>query len=97
MVAVELKIGKFLPEHVGQMQFYLEALDRTVRDEGENPSIGIILCKDKKRTVVEYALNVSNKPIAVATYRITHTLPKNLQNELPGPEQIRRLFDEAEG
>lgn len=95
MVAVELKIGKFQPEHVGKMQFYLAALDSTVREKGENPSIGIILCKDKKRTVVEYALKVSNKPIAVANYRITSTLPKNLQDELPAPEQIRKLFDEA--
>jgi predicted nuclease of restriction endonuclease-like (RecB) superfamily len=95
MVAVELKIGKFLPEHVGKMQFYLAALDNTVREKGENPSIGIILCKEKKRTVVEYALKVSNKPIAVANYRITPTLPKNLQKELPAPEQIRKLFDEV--
>ena len=95
MVAVELKIGKFLPEHVGKMQFYLAALDNTMREKGENPSIGIILCKEKKRTVVEYALKVSNKPIAVANYRITATLPKNLQKELPGPEAIRKLFDEV--
>ena len=96
MVAVELKIGKFLPEHVGKMQFYLAALDSTVREKGENPSIGIILCKEKNRTVVEYALKVSNKPIAVANYRITQTLPKNLQKELPAPDQIRKLFDEEE-
>jgi len=96
MVAVELKIGKFLPEHVGKMQFYLAALDSTIREKGENPSIGIILCKEKKRTIVEYALKVSNRPIAVANYRITQTLPKYLQNELPAPEQIRKLFNEVE-
>ncbi|MFH1287739.1 MAG: PDDEXK nuclease domain-containing protein [bacterium] len=96
LVAVELKIGKFLPEHVGKMQFYLAALDKTVREKDESPSIGIILCKEKKRTIVEYALKVSNKPIAVANYRITSTLPKNLQKELPAPEQIRKLFDEVE-
>ncbi|MCX5782422.1 MAG: PDDEXK nuclease domain-containing protein [Elusimicrobia bacterium] len=96
MVAVELKIGKFIPEHVGKMQFYLAALDSTLREKGENPSIGIILCKEKKRTIVEYALKVSNKPIAVANYRITQTLPKNLQKELPAPEQIRKLLDEVE-
>lgn len=96
LVAIELKIGKFLPEHVGKMQFYLAALDNTVREKDENPSIGIILCKEKKRTIVEYALKVSNKPIAVANYRITSTLPKSLQKELPAPEQIRKLFDEVE-
>ncbi len=93
LIAVELKVGKFLPEHVGKMQFYLAALDSTIREKDENPSIGIILCKDKGRTTVEYALKESNKPIAVAQYRITPTLPKNLQKELPAPEQIRALLD----
>ncbi len=96
LVAVELKVGKFLPEYVGKMQFYLTALDNKVREKGENPSIGIILCKDKKRTIVEYALKESNKPIAVAQYRMTSILPKNLRKELPAPEQIRKLLDEVE-
>ena len=96
LVAIELKVGKFLPEYVGKMQFYLAALDNTVREKGENPSIGIILCKDKKRTIVEYALKESKKPIAVAQYRITSHLPKKLQKELPAPEQIRKLFDEVD-
>jgi predicted nuclease of restriction endonuclease-like (RecB) superfamily len=95
LIAVELKVGKFLPEHVGKMQFYLAALDSTVREKCENPSIGIILCKDKGRTTVEYALRESKKPIAVAQYRVTPTLPKNLQKELPAPEQIRALLDSA--
>lgn len=94
LIAVELKTGKFLPEYIGKMQFYLAALDNTVRGKEENPSIGIILCRDKKRTIVEYALKASKKPIAVSQYRITKTLPKNLQKELPAPEQIRRLFDD---
>jgi predicted nuclease of restriction endonuclease-like (RecB) superfamily len=96
LVVVELKVGKFLPEYVGKMQFYLAALDNMVREKDENPSIGIILCKDKKRTIVEYALKESKKPIAVAQYRITPHLPKRLQKELPAPEQIRKLLDEAE-
>ena len=58
LIAIELKVGEFLPEFVGKMQFYLTALDRQVRQEDENPSIGIILCKEKNRTVVEYALHV---------------------------------------
>jgi predicted nuclease of restriction endonuclease-like (RecB) superfamily len=93
LIAIELKVGKFLPEYVGKMQFYLAALDNTFREKGENPSIGIILCKDKGRTTVEYALKVSKKPIAVAQYRITPTLPKDLKKELPAPEQIRALLD----
>ncbi|MBI2252422.1 MAG: DUF1016 domain-containing protein [Armatimonadetes bacterium] len=95
LVAVELKVGKFLPEYVGKMQFYLAALDDRVREENENPSIGIILCKNKNRTIVEYALKESKKPIAVAQYRITSSLPKNLRKELPSPDQIRKLFDEV--
>lgn len=93
MVAIELKIGKFQPEFVGKMQFYLAALDRQVRLEDENPSIGIILCKEKKRTVVEYALHDARKPIGVATYEITKTLPKNLKGQLPPPEEIAALLE----
>lgn len=92
LVAIELKIGKFQPEFVGKMQFYLSALDTQVRQEDENPSIGIILCKEKKRTIVEYALRDAKKPIGVATYAITKTLPKNLQGQLPSPASIARLL-----
>lgn len=92
LVAIELKIGKFQPEFVGKMQFYLSALDTHVRQEDENPSIGIILCKEKKRTIVEYALRDAKKPIGVATYAITRTLPKNLQGQLPSPTAIARLL-----
>ena len=93
LVAIELKIGKFLPEYVGKMQFYLAALDAKVKEKSEQPSIGIILCKEKKRTIVEYALKESKKPIAVASYRITSTLPKELRNELPSPIQIQQLLE----
>lgn len=93
LVAIELKAGKFLPEYVGKMQFYLTALDETVKEKDENPSIGIILCKDKNRTIVEYALRVSKKPIGVATYKITAQLPRNLKKELPSPEQVVKLME----
>ncbi|MCU0916068.1 MAG: PDDEXK nuclease domain-containing protein, partial [Planctomycetes bacterium] len=75
LVAVELKVGEFEPEFVGKMQFYLAALDDRAREEGENPSIGIILCKQKRRTIVEYALRDAHRPIGVATYRIVRRLP----------------------
>ncbi|GLI46884.1 PDDEXK nuclease domain-containing protein [Methanoculleus bourgensis] len=93
LVAIELKIGEFQPEFVGKMQFYLTALDRQVREEGENPSIGIILCKEKNRTIVEYALHSVNKPIGVATYKVVRQLPEELKGELPGPEEIARLLE----
>jgi hypothetical protein len=76
------------------MQFYLAVLDRQVRQEDENPSIGIILCKEKSRTIVEYALHDANKPIGVATYRIEKQLPQDLQGQLPTPEQISRLLEQ---
>ena len=92
LIAIELKIGEFKPEYAGKMQFYLEALDNMVKEKNENSSIGIILCKDKKHTIVEYALRVSAKPIAVAKYRVTDKLPSRLKKELPEPEQIKKLI-----
>jgi predicted nuclease of restriction endonuclease-like (RecB) superfamily len=96
LVAVELKIGKFLPEYVGKMQFYLAALDDKVKQPDENPSIGIILCKSKNKTIVEYALRESNKPIGVATYQIVSTVPQELKNKLPAPEQVSKLLEGVE-
>jgi len=96
LVAIELKVGDFQPEFVGKMQFYLAALDRQVRQADENPSIGIILCKEKSRTIVEYALHDANKPIGVATYEITRTLPKELKGQLPQPEEIAALLEGLE-
>lgn len=96
LVAIELKIGEFQPEFVGKMQFYLTALDRQVREEGENPSIGIILCKEKSRTVVEYALHDARKPIGVSTYRMVKRLPKELKGQLPSPAEISQLLEDAE-
>lgn len=96
LVAIDLKIGKFQPEFVGKMQFYLAALDRQVREEGENPAIGIVLCKEKNQTVVEYALHDARKPIGVATYRMMKRLPKELKGQLPSPREIVRLLEAVE-
>lgn len=93
LVAIDLKIGEFQPEFVGKMQFYLRALDQQVREESENPPIGIILCKEKNRTIVEYALHDTHKPIGVATYRIVKQLPANLRDQLPTPQEIARLLE----
>jgi hypothetical protein len=78
------------------MQFYLAALDDRVRLPDENPSIGMILCREKKRTIVEYALKESNKPIGVAAYRIVRRLPAELKGKLPEPKQIERLLAAAD-
>ena len=94
LIAIELKIGHFKPEYAGKMNFYLSALNDTIKLDDENPSIGIIVCKEKKRTTVEYALKESNQPIGVATYKFTATLPQNMKNLLPTSEEIsNRLGD----
>ncbi|MBW4454188.1 MAG: DUF1016 family protein [Nostoc indistinguendum CM1-VF10] len=96
LVAIELKTGEFLPEYVGKMQFYLAALDDLSRFPDENLSIGIILCKSKDKTIVEYALRESNKPIGIATYKLFSTLPQELKNQLPAPEQVAKLLEGIE-
>lgn len=88
LVAVELKIGEFIPEYAGKMQFYLALLNDKVKLPEENPSIGIIICQNKKRTRVEYALRESNQPIGVSTYSLTNKLPKSLEGLLPTPQKI---------
>lgn len=96
LVAVELKVSEFQPEYIGKMQFYLAVLDDLVRLPDENPSIGIILCKNKDRVIVEYALRYVGKPIGVSEYRVVKKLPKELKGQLPSPEQIERLLEGVE-
>jgi predicted nuclease of restriction endonuclease-like (RecB) superfamily len=93
LVVLELKVGEFLPEYVGKVQFYLAALNDLVRLPDENPSIGIILCKTKNKTIVEYALRESNAPVGVARYQIVSTLPENLREQFPPTEQIIKLLE----
>lgn len=92
LVALELKVGEFMPEYVGKMQFYLAALDDLVRMPDEGSSIGIILCKSKDRTIVEYALRESKKPIGVATYRVVSKLPHKYKDLMPVSERIAALI-----
>lgn len=86
LVAFELKMESFKPEHLGQLNFYLEALDRDVKKPKENPSIGVLLCKDKDNEVVEYALSRSLSPTMVAEYQLCLPDKKLLQ------QRIRELF-----
>lgn len=87
LVAFELKAEKFKPEHLGQLNFYLEALDRDVKKPNENPSIGILLCKDKENEVVEYALSRYLSPTMVSEYKTQLPDKKILQRKL------QELFD----
>ena len=87
LVAFELKVNKFKPDHLGQLNFYLEALDRDVRKANENPSIGVLLCKDKDSEVVEYALSRSLSPTLVSDYKTQLPDKKLLQ------QKLHELFD----
>lgn len=97
LIAIDLKIGEFIPEYAGKMQFYLTALDETVKLPDENPSIGIIICKGKNRTRVEYTLRTTNKPIGVATYSFYESLPKDIRSLLPSPDEIEAIILEFGG
>ncbi|MEA2640568.1 MAG: hypothetical protein QOF51_1962 [Chloroflexota bacterium] len=89
-VVIELKTGKFKPEYAGKMNFYLAAVDDLLRHPDDAPSIGLILCKEKKQIVVEYSLRNTATPIGVAGYRITETLPDTLKASLPTIEEIEQ-------
>jgi len=93
LIAIELKIGEFLPEYKGKMEFYLSVLNDTVKLPHENEAIGIIICKSKDRTIVEYSLKTGSLPIGVATYNTTETLPKQYQNLLPSTQEISQKLN----
>ena len=93
LVPIELKIGKFKPEHIGQINFYLEALDRDVKKPNENPSVGVILCASKDDAVVEYALSRSLSPTMVADYTLQLPDKKLLEEKL---REITLLTEEEE-
>lgn len=87
-VVIDLKMGDFRPEFSGKMNFYVSAVDNLMRHSSDNPTIGIILCKAKNKTIAEYALQDVNKPIGVSTHRIGGELPEALKDSLPSVEQL---------
>lgn len=92
LVAVELKRGKFKPEYAGQLNFYLSVLDEKLRLPLENASIGIVLCKEKSNTIVEFAIKDINKAMGVATYHTTRDVPEQMRDILPEAEDLARLL-----
>ncbi|MFA6209652.1 MAG: PDDEXK nuclease domain-containing protein [Candidatus Obscuribacterales bacterium] len=92
-VVLELKIGEFMPEHAGKMNFYLAAVDDHLKHIDDQPSIGIIMCKTANAVVTRYALRNSEKPIGVAEYRVTDALPENYKEKLPSPDEIKTEFE----
>ncbi|EKT4101758.1 TPA: PDDEXK nuclease domain-containing protein [Stenotrophomonas maltophilia] len=89
-VVIELKAEKFKPQHLGQLSFYLTAVDMQVKAEQDNPTIGLLLCKSKNTVVAEYALRDKTQPIGVAEYQLIESLPEELKTSLPSIEQIER-------
>ena len=89
-VVIELKTGDFKPEYAGQLNFYLSAVDGMLKKDTDNPSIGLLLCKSKNNLVAEYALKDMSKPIGISEYKITNSLPKELEKQLPSVEDIQK-------
>ncbi len=94
-VVIDLKMGDFEPEFSGKMNFYVAAVDNLLRTPRDEPTIGIILCKSKDKTTVEYALQGMQKPIGVATYQLQHELPESLKGSLPTVEQLEMELNTA--
>lgn len=92
-IIVELKNTEFKPEYAGKVNFYLSVIDDALKDESDNPSIGIILCRDKDRISVEYALKDINKPIGVSSYELSEYLPSEIIKELPTAEDLNFHID----
>ncbi len=89
-VVIELKVDKFKPEHLGQLGFYLTAVDRQVKNEQDNPTIGLLLCKSKNKVVAEYALGDKTQPMGIAEFKLLEDLPEPMQTSLPSIEQIEQ-------
>jgi predicted nuclease of restriction endonuclease-like (RecB) superfamily len=92
-LVIELKAGDFNPAHVGQLSFYLSAVDDHFRSEQDAPTIGLLLCKSRNKIIAEYALRDNSKPIGVAEYQIAQALPADLEDQLPSIERIERELE----
>lgn len=87
-VVIELKTGDFEPEYAGKLNFYLKAVDELIRREGDQPTIGLLLCKKSDRLIAEWALSDVHKPMGISEYQLSHQLPDEMQSSLPSIEQI---------
>jgi len=90
-VVIELKTGKFKPEHAGKLNFYLNLVDRQLKDETDNATIGLILCEEKQGITVEYAIDGIKKPMGVSQFTLTEELPKKLRDYLPTAQDLSKI------
>ena len=95
-IVVELKNTQYKPEYAGKLNFYLSAVDDLLKSENDNPSIGIILCREKKKFSVEYSLRDINKPIGVSSYEVSNILPKYIMEALLTEEDLNLHIDISE-
>lgn len=95
-VVIELKVTDFEPEHAGILNFYIKAVDEQLRKEGDNPTIGLLICKNKDKMVAEYALSDINKPIGISEYTLEKILPEELKSSLPSIEELESELLELE-
>ncbi len=96
-VVVELKVVDFKPEFAGKLNFYTSVIDDKLKGDRDNPTIGLLICKSKKHTIVEYALGGIEKPLGVSEYQLTHILPKDFKSSLPQIEDIEHELSRLEG
>ena len=92
LVVIELKTGKFKPGYLGQLVGYLRILDDKVKKPHENPSIGIVLCKEANKSFVEYIIQDFDKPMGVATYTTSKKIPEALKDALPDMDELKKLL-----
>ena len=95
-VVIELKTGKFKPEYTGKLNFYISAVDDLLKGKDDNPTIGLLICKEKKKTIVEYALRDISKPMGISEYQLTKLLPDEYKSTLPSIEEIEREIEEID-
>jgi predicted nuclease of restriction endonuclease-like (RecB) superfamily len=92
-IVIELKMGDFKPEHLGQLGFYLTAVDKQIKNDHDSASIGLLLCKNKNKIVAEYALSDKTQPMGIAEFKLLESLPVSLQTQLPSIEDIEHELE----
>jgi hypothetical protein len=95
-VVIELKNTKFIPEYAGKLNFYLSAVDSLVKSDADNPTIGILMCRDKNNFETEFALRDINKPMGISEFQLTEILPEELKASLPTIEEIEQDLKKIE-
>ena len=95
-VVIELKAGKFKPEHAGKLNFYLSAVDTQIKSSRDNPTIGILLCKKRDKIEAEYALRDINKPMGISEYKLTELIPDKIKSKLPSIEELENKLSKLD-